>query len=263
MNCRFNNIISISLSEFLCISESHHASNELISQVKKGFIFIVKGVISPPDVSSIISYFKSSQCTSDFHLTTSPQVRQGCSNFRYISNFISDNPDNYDTSDRSFYIFPWNHDHSPITSLLTKYYDAVLRVQGYSPQYIHSNTPADSIVQRIHLIHYPSDTGRITTHVDPDNVCSLVSGTYLTQFGQDYHAGGFYVINKDSQMVLIDPMIESGDSVLFYPQLPHGVLPVSSTPPAFSQGRYFIDMKVVESHEVQQRSFTRAFSTKK
>ena len=54
-------------------------------------------------------------------------------------------------------------------------------------------------------------------------------------------------------------MIESGDSVLFYPQLPHGVIPVSVASTIASYGRFFIDMKVVESHEVKDRSYTKAY----
>ena len=245
MHCRFREVVSINKNEFYRICDSPELSSDLIRQAKLGTIYVVKSVLSQAQVQSVLEYFTSSSCLEDFKLSDNAKVLEGCPNFRYTSNFISDSLDKYNTSDSSFYVFPWNDDLSPITSLTSQFYNAVLKVQGYCPSTVLSNTPLDSIIQRIHLIHYPPQTGRITTHVDPDNVCQLVSGIYLTQYGREYTDGGFYVINHDSEKVLIDAMIESGDSVLFYPQLPHGVIPVSVASTIASYGRLFIDMKVV------------------
>ena len=259
-NCKFNTLEEYSRIEINDIAQSKEKSMEFIDLLSNGTIVVIRNILNIDQTKNIIDYFQSSKAKKDFKFNHSPKVLEDTKNFSYTSNFINSSNDKYTTVDNSFYIFPWNKDQSPITNLVGDFYDDIISIQGYDPKKIYSNTPKDYVIQRVHLIHYPINTGHISTHTDPDDVCKLVCGIYLTEFNLDYTSGGFYVVNNSGEPFHVDPLIKAGDAVLFYPTMPHGVWKIENNKLNESQGRFFIDMKIVNSHEKKSREFTKSFN---
>ena len=164
----------------------------------------------------------------------------------------------YEAVDKSFYFFPWNEDSTGISDLLQPLFNQVLRLNGFSPEEMVRRTPKDGVVQRFHLIYYPQGQGLISAHRDPIKETSFTGGVYVTEFGRDYTSGGFYVLNREGEKVYVDHQVNSGDVVLFLANLPHGVdVNFFDQNNKFDNdsnrfmGRCFINMTVVESHQVK------------
>ena len=45
-------------------------------------------------------------------------------------------------------------------------------------------------------MNYPIGSGFISRHVDPTKIVKITAGIYITEYGKNYDAGGFYVLNK-------------------------------------------------------------------
>ena len=259
---KFKNIEVLDSLDFQNISNNKLLSSRRLKSLKEGNVFLIKNVLNDLSIKQILNYFNSNKSKEDFSYTKNPKVIQNTKNLWYESkkeNSSNVHKNRYTACDRSFYIFPWNEDKSPISCNLTKFYDQVLSFQGLNPKEIKSLTPKDGSVQRIHLIHYPLHTGHISLHTDPDEVCNVICGIYLTEHGKDYEGGGFYVLNEENSEVLLDKNFSAGDAILFYPCLPHGVKEIK---PVFenkiSNGRYFLNMMIIQSHEVKNRSYAKA-----
>ena len=127
-------------------------------------------------------------------------------------------------------------------------------MNGLNKNEITYNKPKDGIIERLHVIKYPSPFGQISKHYDPINVSIFNFGLYATEYGKDYTDGGFFVVNKKNKKILIDKKIKKTDIVLFFPSLIHGVDKIKN-----SEGRWFINVNHVQSHEVKNRQFTKKY----
>ena len=262
ISTKFKKIEVLNSLDFQNISNNKLLSSRGLKSLKEGNVFLIKNVLDKLSIKQILNYFNSNKSKEEFSYTKKPEVIQNTENLWYQSKKEDSSriyKNRYTACDTSFYIFPWNEDKSPISSNLTKFYDQVLSFQGFNPKKIKSQTPKDGSVQRIHLIHYPLYTGHISLHTDPDEVCNAICGVYLTEHGKDYKEGGFYALNEENSEVLLDNNFSAGDAILFYPSLPHGVKEIK---PVFenkiSNGRYFLNMMIVQSHEVKNRSYAKA-----
>ena len=89
-------------------------------------------------------------------------------------------------------------------------------MNGLNKNEITYNKPKDGIIERLHVIKYPSPFGQISKHYDPINVSIFNFGLYATEYGKDYTDGGFFVVNKKNKKILIDKKIKKTDIVLFF-----------------------------------------------
>ena len=186
-----------------------------------------------------------------------PKMLNGIKNGYYIS----ENSSNigYQTMDRSFYFFSWNEDETEIYKTLIEKYKPLKILNGFDKNEITKNIPTDGFVERLHAIHYPVGGGKISKHFDSTKFCIANFGVYGTEFGIDYNKGGFFVENEKKEKVNIDSMVKTGDMVIFYPGLIHGVDPVLPEKKLLinsQDGRWFFNMNVVESHEVKNRDYS-------
>ena len=118
------------------------------------------------------------------------------------------------------------------------------------------NLPSDGIVERLHVINYSPNAGQISRHYDPVNVSIFNFGLYATEYGQDYSDGGFFVLNN-KEKIQLDRSINKTDIVLFFPSLIHGVDKVKCSKLNKSDGRWFININHIQSHEVANREYTK------
>jgi len=184
------------------------------------------------------------------------KILEGIDNIYYISRPKKNTKKNgYIANDRSWYFFPWNKDKTKLSKLVQPIFNTITKINKYDPNEIIKFTPKNGLVQRFHLIFYPKNSGEISPHVDPCNIVQVQSGIYITSFGKDYSSGGFYVLNKKKEKVFIDHYMNSGDLILFSPKVIHGVTPVkcSNITKGIFDGRFFLNMNIVESHHVKNR----------
>jgi hypothetical protein len=167
-------------------------------------------------------------------------------------------PHTYEAVDTSWYVYPWNKDESGLWELLKPAMRVVAECNGYDFEHLESLTPRAGTVLRLQVIEYPLGAGYISKHVDPVVVARANAAVYVTEFDVNYSSGGFYVYFSESNKVAIDPLVRSGDLVLFAPNLVHGVdvvdaekiLPIDSS---CFLGRVLILIAVVQSHEREDR----------
>ena len=187
------------------------------------------------------------------------QMLEGVKNIYYRSN--STGQGGYSTFDHNWYFFPWNKDKYGLVDIVQKYFNRVILFNKYKIKKIINNTPKDGIVQRFHLIYYPFKKGHISAHRDPTNITKITCGIYITSFKDDYDEGGFYVLNKNNKKEFVDHKINSGDLILFHNGLIHGVektLLKKNTKKNKDKinGRVFLNLSILESHEIKNRKTT-------
>jgi len=231
----------IDRNEFLNFSNNQKI--EIKSSILNGSVFIIKNAVDRTTIRSI-----SSKIINKNKLPISDSTMlEGIKNIYYVS---EPKGGSYVALDQSWYFFPWNLDKTGLTNLLQDIFDQVITMNGHDPSLIKLNTPKDIIIQRFHLIFYPEGNGKISKHIDPINIININSGVYITEYGTDYNSGGFYVYNKNNEKIYLDKEVKSGDMILFYNNLAHGVDPViCNEANDMFKGRCFINMSLIESHE--------------
>ena len=244
-------IIEMSYPDLKRICKDDNEIATLNEKIISGYIVIVRGVVA----KSKIKKFLEEIINSNIPISESTAIIEGVKNIHYISNNIGKNSGMYSSRDQSWYFFPWNEDDLNVLGFFQEIYNNVLLLNNRIPSEIIKNTPKNGIVQRLHLIHYPPDFGEISMHIDPVNVASVNSGIYFSQHGVDYENGGFYSVNDKGEEICVDKLINTGDMVLFYPGMIHGVRPIKAllNKESVLQGRFFFNMAMVESHEVRDR----------
>ncbi len=229
---------------------------DCVESLFNGDIFILRNTLDKSFVDNSINKLQ------EFYINNSPispKILEGCKNGFYISN---NTKSGYRTVDRSFYFFSWNGDNLKIYKNILKIYQKLKVLNGLSPEEVTPNKPKKGVVERLHVIHYPLGGGEISKHTDPVNISIINHGIFGSEFGKDYDAGGFYLLNADGKKVEIDQKVNKGDSVIFFPGLIHGVDPVFlgdkklDTESKF--GRWYFNFQNVETHEVKNRQVTLA-----
>jgi hypothetical protein len=184
------------------------------------------------------------------------KILSGIKNGYYVSN--NTETKGYKTVDTSFYFFSWNKDKTGIYNKIMKIYKPLKKLNGLNRNEITTNKPKDGIIERLHIINYPINSGQISRHYDPINVSIFNFGIYGTQYGKDYSKGGFFVLGKNKKKIILDKKIKKTEIVLFYPSLIHGVdkIKKSNIENKFS-GRWFFNVNHIQSHEIKGRQYTK------
>ena len=252
MNSRyFNNIVYISKKNFF----SKKIIPYIRSNISKGNIVILKNAFRR---KKLINLFKKIKKNSN-KISRSTKMVEGIKNIYYKSK--SRGAGKYTTNDYSWYFFPWNNDQFGLLKLIQKYFNQVILANKYEINSIVNNTPKDILIQRFHMMYYPYNVGHISPHTDPTNITKVTCGIYITSFRHDYDTGGFYVFNKKKEKIFIDHKINSGDLILFYNGLIHGVEPTSVIRGSKKNkdainGRVFLNLSILESHHNKNRKTT-------
>ena len=142
-----------------------------------------------------------------------PKIKSGIKNGFYLSKNLSNK--GYKTVDRSFYFFSWNKDKLKIYRKIINLYKPLKILNGLRKNQISKNKPRDGVVERLHIINYPLNSGQISRHYDPVNVSIFNFGLYVTEYGKDYTKGGFFVLNRNNKKIFIDKKIKKTDIIFF------------------------------------------------
>ena len=253
----FNKLVKLSLSKF-----NNFDKKKLLKSLLNGNIIVVKKAVNKKKILEICKNIHNQKLKS----SKSTKMYEGVKNIYYKVEAKQDkieDPKRYIVSNKSWYFFPWNKDKTKLVKLVQPVYDNVIKLNGYDPKDIVKKTPKDGIIQRFHLLNYPYGEGFISRHIDPTTIVKCTAGIYITEFGKDYSAGGFYVINKNKRKINIDKHIESSDMVLFYSSMPHGVdsieKPTIESKKNKLNGRWFLNLTLVSSHHVKNRVTSRGY----
>jgi len=256
INRFFRNIKDYDYQEYTENLKDKKFTLDCIENLFDGDIFILRNTLNKNFIDNSINKLQ------DFYLNNSPistKILEGCSNGFYLSN---NTKSGYRTVDRSFYFFSWNRDKLNIYKEVLKVYKKLKVLNGLSPEEITSNTPKKGVVERLHVIHYPLGGGEISKHTDPVNISIINHGIFGSEFGNDYDAGGFYLVKSDGKKIEVDKKVTKGDSVIFFPGLIHGVDPILLGEKKFDteskSGRWYFNFQNVETHEVKNRQVTLA-----
>ena len=225
-----------------------------IDQLSAGYIIILKNSIKSNFLDNAKKkLIKFAQETKPIN----PKIKSGIKNGFYVSKNLSNK--GYKTVDKSFYFFSWNKDKLKIYKRIIEIYKPLKILNGLKKNEITKNKPKDGIIERLHIINYPLNSGQITRHYDPVNVSIFNFGIYATEYGIDYKDGGFFVLDKKNKKILIDKKIKKTDIVLFFPSIIHGVDKVKTTKLKKSDGRWFININHIQSHEIKDREYTKKY----
>ena len=251
-NRYFREIIEYDYKDFVKNIKDENFVFNSISNIVNGDVYILRSAASKEFCKKIIrtldNYSKNNE-------TMTHKILDGVKNGYFVSKNLSDS--GYKTNDRSFYFFSWNKDETMLYEDIINLYKPLKILNGLKDDEITTNIPSDGVVERVHVIHYPNGGGQISKHVDPTKLSNANFGLYCTQYGKDYHKGGFFVENKKNQKVELDKKIKLGDLVIFFPGLIHGVDPVyvEGDESNSSSGRWFCNINLQYSHHVKNREY--------
>ena len=225
-----------------------------INQISSGSVIILRNSIDPKFLDKMKTKLNEILKKKK---PISPKVKTGIKNGYYISKQLSSK--GYKTVDKSFYFFSWNQDPTGIYKKVINIYKPLKILNGLSKNEITKNKPVNGIIERVHVINYPLNSGLISQHYDPINVTIFNFGIYATEYGEDYDSGGFFVLNKNKKKIFFDKKIKKNDAVIFFPSLIHGVDKVKKIGQTKSDGRWFVNVNLAQSHEVKNREYTKKF----
>lgn len=246
----FKKLIKISKKDFFLDKNYSYIRNKVLN----GNIVIIKNHFKGNNLRKLLIDLKKKP-----KFTKNTKMIEGIKNICYRS--VQKGIGAYSTNDYSWYFFPWNKDTTGLMKKVKKTFFQIAKLNKYDPYKLYKNTPKDRFILRAHLMFYPYKRGHISLHSDPVKVTKITCGVYITSKSLDYDMGGFYVLDRQKKKVFIDHEINSGDIILFYNGLFHGVEPTYLLDRKKNKdkinGRAFLNLSILESHEFKDRHYTR------
>lgn len=191
------------------------------------------------------------QRPSAFH-----KMLEGCPDFHRMIDAETGKKYSFQAAKHSAYFYPWNGDPLGIFPFVWERWGAVKFLSGQRVDEYSRNTPKDGVIDRIQVVRYPSGAGMLETHSDPYLHQRLIISGYMSKRGEDYEAGGFYMIGADDRRVDMEDRIEVGDMCIAYATVLHGVEVIDPRKPLnwdSMEGRWFLSMYSNASDEVANR----------
>jgi hypothetical protein len=238
-------------------SGSRSFCERFVDSIFGGDLWIIDGALSAEKVAEskrLVLSFREGQPETD------PKIVEGVRNYHQIFDGSAAPKGGYVAADHSHYFYRWNGDDHGLFALVDDIWKLTKIVSGKAPNEYESNTPKDFLIDKIHVIQYPSGAGKITEHVDPYITMKVNVGIFLTTRGVDYDSGGFFISRGPKQPVMLDSNIRAGDMVLWFPHLVHGVETVDTTRVVdwkSTGGRWYLHLNTVESGLVKERHVAR------
>lgn len=123
---------------------------------------------------------------------------------------------------KSMYFFHWNKEKD-LFDLVNKRWDIMKILSGGESSFGKYTFPKDGYVDRIQIVQYPSGTGFLSAHQDPDHNSRCFISGYMSKIGVDFKSGGFWAMNENNEKVNLENEIEVGDMGLGSARFIHGV----------------------------------------
>jgi hypothetical protein len=242
----------IHLEEFTDIVLNHRSyAEELILDFLAGDVFIIKNALSKEVAESIREdVYEWGENTPEQNLKADSLVP----NFHYTS-LESGSGDGYSECAHSYFFWRWNPDDLKIFEKLNHYWDIIKIFNGLGQDGLKDNTPEDKIVDRVQILNYPLNVGKITPHCDVARWQKTNVAISITEKGTHYSEGGLYCLNAAEEEVEIESRIQTGDSILWLPSIFHGVHePTGDKSNAdHLKGRWQLLAQVVQSWKLKNR----------
>ncbi len=174
---------------------------------------------------------------------------EGCPDFHRIQR---DDPRSYVKGVMHQFAFhPWNQSIPDVFEIFRPHFSLRNRLADLPAFENLLNTPRDGVVARVSFQFYPAGAGYLRTHSDPANEHQVVAPiVQMSRKGHDYSEGGLVVRDQSGELIDIDSQLELGDTVLFDPQIGHGVLaidPGATVPWNNFQGRWMALISIIKT----------------
>ena len=259
------NIVALEAEDFVekVVNADQKQAQELVKSIYSGDAYILKNAFSGETVErlkdQIIEWGKTKE---DKYF----QMKDGVQSYRFINQGEIKPEGGYTEVVHSHIFFRWD-DELELFKHFDKYWDAFKILSGQPRTAYLKNKPADGIVDRITLLHYPVNHGKITHHYDSPRRQKMLLGGIFSQIGEDYDSGsnGFYVMDEKKRKYFLENLSKKGDLICAYPAMYHGVDIVKKA--GFTQdenkdlfesreGRFYLQCFSAESHEVVNRDYS-------
>ena len=105
----------------------------------------------------------------------------------------------------------------------------------------------------------------LEVHSDPYKFQKLAFGCMMSKKGEDYHEGGFYVLDQNDNKIDIEENLDIGDYAVICCTVLHGVDPVDPKTTLdwnSSQGRWFLSTFSNESNYTPDETRHTVYSVK-
>ena len=253
----YRNIIEIDFTEFKekVYSNDKNFANKLVTNLLKGDVFLLKKTF-PKDYlielkEKTAQNWKNKK--SEFF-----KIHEGCPNFyRNITENLS-NKYAFKQIKQTQYFFPWNEDINDLYFETYKRWRVLKYLSGYYQDVWELNTPKDGIVDRIQIVKYPPNSGKLELHQDPYLYQKFFISVYITKKGMDYEDGGMYFINQKKEKLLFEDKVEIGDMSFGFGTIYHGVdvsKNVTNNQIDDASGRWFMGLySTVSDYEINRHT---------
>lgn len=188
--------------------------------VLSGNPVFVRGMLSGDEVEHL--RFLSRKMASD-QKVSNPPITTEAPNYHRIDN---NHPKSKVKNMLHLYsFFYWNPESKPVVN----YFKRQFKLRN-----ILSNLPENYALDRIEngmisvplVQQYPRGGGYMQEHQDPDVGQKVIINTILSSIPKDFEKGGLFCRDDSGNKVYIDPLLNPGDSIIFYPQTRHGADPI-------------------------------------
>ena len=228
----------------------------LVASLYAGDSYILKQAFPAAWFTGLIArtHAYGKQSPSSFH-----KMYQDCPDFHRVIDPEAAKQYSFAAVRHSYYFFPWNNDPLKVFEPVNERWRVFKWLGGYPLDAYERNTPIDGVIDRIQIAHYPAGGGLVEPHSDPYVNQRVIIGGMMSKRGQDYEAGGFYVVGPDDGRIDLEHQLDVGDMVCGYPTVVHGVAPVGegAIDWASIEGRWFLGLYSNDSDLVKdkQRGF--------
>ena len=227
-------------------------SRKLITDFLSGDVFIVKGVLDRSVAKKIRQdVYSYGQSTPEQDLRADSPIP----NF-HCTSLQSTTKDGYNEHAHSYYFWRWNPDELKVFERIDHYWNIIKIFNGLGKHGLKENLPEHKVIDRVQILRYPINIGKITTHCDVARWQKTNVAISLTEVGLDYESGGLYCLDSDENEVTIESRVKTGDSILWLPSIFHGVdepKVKDSVDPRSSEGRWQLLAQAIQSWCVEDR----------
>jgi len=210
------NVISKKEFEGLVYNET----DELLSQIDKPEVFIVKKFYKDKDILEIRN------ATFQWGLNTEPSWHPCFDGIPDYHRIHDDNPQAYVKSKmHAFYYHGFYKENSKLFAFFSEIFKIKNFLAGYPENTFINNIPSQGQIARVNLHNYPIGGGHQREHIDPvSKFAKLQTIVQASVIGEDYFTGGLYArVHKNAEKFYIDPYTEIGDLMVLSPGIPHAV----------------------------------------
>jgi len=251
---------TIEFSEFKdIVYNDKDKTAQFIKDMLAGDVFVLKNAIDKEEAIKIKEQlYNWGNTTDEQDLREDSPIPNHHIKEREVSRTVV--KDGYNELAHSYLFYRWNEDTLKLYERITDVWDTIKIFNGLDVNEYKTNVPKDNIIDRIQVLHYNLNSGKISCHCDKARWQKTNIGFNLTQKGEDYDNGGAYFLNSDESRVDMEQFIEVGDAAIFLPSIFHGVETPTSTEyeidRSSKRGRWLLLAQTIQSKCLENRDIS-------